>query len=551
MPIVCLCCRFFPVLRGVVLGVVVWVEFPGVQGFIFRSRSLLDTIGRSRIIADLTDAALLSTWPGVLGRVWAFGVGSFGCELVSLEQAREFVGWYTRQVCERSDALAPVVRLVADADLASSSGSAAVGLRAARHSTPVGVAGDEAWGAVLCPVTGVPAAGLALTSRVGSVSPSARSAEVIAAERLGRDWHAAQQARAVPRESGERLLLPTRLDELGREMGESSKLAVVVADLNGVGALLSAVPGDRVAEAGAALSALTEAWCDALVGLVCEKVRFDGGRALLGVDTEGVDGAVSPVVLAAAREPGEGTERRWFLPLRPWVSAGDDVVMVCESRLAWWLAEQLVSWLDVPEVDAQDPRARVDAVLGQRPTVSIGIAVVPVGVSLSKGHALALQVCEHAKQKAHESKAEGGCHGLDWHRGVLDAQSVSEYRERRQVAGQHSTSRPFVWSRDRPEAGFAAFVDRWLGPGEQSLRGELWSGLRSTVRDTLLAAVTRGAHTADDADDPSQALREALEQLSARRRALHRAPVELPDDLAMAAAFLDALDLRDEYLRVS
>lgn len=541
-----------PVSRGVVLGVVVWVEFPGIQGFIFRSRSLLDTIGRSRIVAELTDAALLSTWPGVLGRVWAFGVGSFGCELVSLEQAREFVGWYTRQVCERSDALTPVVTILDDADLASSAGVAAAALRAARHTTPVGIAGDEAWGAVLCPVTGVPAAGSALTSRVGSASPSARSAEVIAAERLGRDWHAAQQARAVPRDSGERLLLPTKLDELGREMGESSKLAVVVADLNGVGALLSAVPGDRVAEAGAALSALTEAWCDALVGLVCEKVRFDGERALLGADAQGVDGAVSPVVLAAARLPENGREPQWFLPLRPWVSAGDDVVMVCESRLAWWLAEQMVCWLDATEVDAEDPRARVDAVLGRRPTVSIGIAVVPVGVSLSKGHALALQVCERAKRQAHATSDAGGDrHGLDWHRGVLDAQSVSEYRDRRQVAGQHSTVRPFVWSRVQPEAGFAAFVDRWLGPGEQSLRGELWSGLRSTVRDTLLTAVTRNSHTADDADTPSEALREALEQLNARRRTLHRAPVELPDDTAMAAAFLDALDLRDEYLRVS
>ena len=541
-----------PVSRGVVLGVVVWVEFPGIQGFIFRSRSLLDTIGRSRIVAELTEATLLSTWPGVLGRVWAFGVGSFGCEFVSLDQAREFVGWYARQVCDRSDALIPVVTVLDDADLASSSGGAAAALRAARHTTPVGVAGDEAWGAVLCPVTGVPAAGSALTSRVGSASPSARSAEVIAAEQLGRGWHAAQQARAVPRESGERLLLPTRLDELGRERGESSKLAVVVADLNGVGKLLGAVPGDRVAEAGAAVSALTEAWCDALVGVVCEKVRFDGDRALLDTDREGVDGAVPPVVLAAAPPVEGGRESQWFLPLRPWVSAGDDVVMVCESRLAWWLAEQMVSWLDATDVDDQDPRARVDAVLGQRPTVSIGIAVMPVGVSLSKGHALALQVCEHAKRKAHASSDAGAdCHGLDWHRGVLDAQSISEYRDRRHVAGRHLTVRPFVWSRENPEAGFAAFVDRWLGAGEQSLRGELWSGLRSTVRDTLLTAVTRGAHTADDADAPSQALQEALEQLNARRRTLHRAQVELPDDTSVAAAFLDALDLRDEYLRLS
>lgn len=525
----------------------VWVEFPSIQGFIFRSRTLLDTIGRSRLIADLTGAEFVRGWSGDVVDVWASGVGSFGCELGSAGDARDFIGWYTRAVLEHSDALHPVIAVVDDSTLAASVARAAMGLRAARHRTAVGMAGEGAWGSVLCSVTSVPAAARELTSRVGAVARRARSDEVGEAEIRARRWHAAQQGRAVPARDGLRLELPTKLNELGRAMGESSKLAVIVADLNGVGALLGAVAGERVPEAGAALSALTEAWCDALVGSVCAKVRVEGDRALVGAAEAGsVQPAVPAVELAAVSGKGSA----WFLPVRPWVSAGDDVVIVCESRLAWWLAEQLVLWLDGdPDVN-DDPRARVDAVLGQRPTVSIGIAVVPLGLALSRAHALAAQVCANAKSAARRQSVGGRSHhGFDWHRGVLDAAALDSHRGRRSAGGVLLTRRPFTWSREEPGSGFSAFADAWLGSGVESLRGSEWSQLRSTVRDTLLAAVDRGTRTAANAAGPSDALKAAVDEVNRRRRTLRRSAVSLPAN--DAAAFMDALDLRDEYLRLS
>lgn len=529
------------------MGSVAWVEFPSIQGFIFRSRTLLDTIGRSRLIADVTGAEFVGGWPGTVVEIWANGVGSFGCELASTEDARDFVGWYTRSVLELSDALQPVVAIVDDSSLAASAAQAAAELRAARHRTAVGMAGEGAWGSVLCSVTSVPAVGRELTSRVGAGARGARSDEVGQAEIRARRWHAMQQARAIPAGVTQRLVLPTRLDELGRAMGESSKLSVLVADLNGVGALLGAVPGERVPEAGAALSGLTEAWCDALVGSVCAMVGVDGERAVVGAAAPGVQTDVRAVELAPA--PGRGTPA-WFLPMRPWVSAGDDVVIVCESRLGWWLATQMVLWLDGEPDGDDDPRARVDAVFGQRPTVSIGIAVVPVGVALSRAHALAAQVCANAKSGA-RSRSVGGPshHGFDWHRGVLDATAVEAQREARSAGGVRLSRRPFAWSREDPGTGFPAFADAWLGSGAQSLRGDAWSQLRSTVRDTLLTAVDRGTRAATDAGGPSRALAAAVDEVNRRRRTLRRSPVSLPD--GDAAAFLDALDLRDECLWLS
>ena len=525
----------------------VWVEFPSIQGFIFRSQTLLDTIGRSRLIADLTGAEFVRGWSGDVVDVWANGVGSFGCELASATEARDFVGWYTRAVLELSDALHPVVAVVDESTLADSVDRAAMELRAARHRTAVGMAGEGAWGSVLCSVTSVPAAARELTSRVGAGARRARSDEVGEAEIRARRWHAAQQRRAVPASDGLRFELPTKLNELGRAMGESSKLAVIVADLNGVGTLLGSVPGGRVPEAGAALSALTQAWCDALVESVCAKVRVDGERAVVGAAEAGsVQPDVPAVELAAVPDKGPA----WFLPLRPWVSAGDDVVIVCESRLAWWLAEQLVQWLDGEPDGDDDPRARVDAVLGQRPTVSIGIAVVPLGLALSRAHALAVQVCTKAKSEARRRSVGGPSHhGLDWHRGVLDAAALDSHREMRSAAGVLLTRRPFTWSREEPAASFAAFAEAWLGSGEESLRGSEWSQLRSTVRDTLLAAVDRGTRAAADAGGPSDALEAAVGEVNRRRRTLRRSAVSLPE--TDAAAFLDALDLRDEYLRLS
>jgi len=529
------------------LGSVVWVEFPSIQGFIFRSRTLLDTIGRSRLIADVTGAGFVGGWPGWVVEIWANGVGSFGCELASTEDARDFVGWYTRSVLELSDALQPVVAIVDNSTLAASASQAAAELRAARHRTAVGMAGEGVWGSVLCSVTSVPAVGRELTSRVGGGVRRARSDEVGEAETRARRWHASQQARAIPEGDRQRLVLPTRLDELGRAMGESSKLAVLVADLNGVGALLGAVPGERVPEAGAALSGLTEAWCDALVGSVCAMVGVEGERAVLSAAGREVQSDVPAVELASA--PGRGAPA-WFLPMRPWVSAGDDVVIVCESRLAWWLAAQMVLWLDDKPDGIDDPRARVDAVLGQRPTVSIGIAVVPVGVALSRAHGLAAQVCANAKSGA-RSRSVGGPphHGFDWHRGVLDATALDAHREARSAGGVRLTQRPFTWSRQDQRTSFPAFADAWLGPGAQSLRGDAWSQLRSTVRETLLTSVDRGTRTAADAGGPSRALAAAVDEVNRRRRTLQRPPVSLPE--SDAAAFLDALDLRDECLWLS
>ena len=83
----------------------------------------------------------------------------------------------------------------------------------------------------------------------------------------------------------------------------------------------------------------------------------------------------------------------------------------------------------------------------------------------------------------------------------------------------------------------------------QSLRGSEWSQLRSTVHDSLLVAVDRGTRTAVDAAGPSDALEAAVDEVNRRRRTLRRSAVSLPAN--DAAAFLDALDLRDECLRLS
>ncbi|GAA3130934.1 hypothetical protein GCM10020255_004680 [Rhodococcus baikonurensis] len=34
--------------------------------------------------------------------------------------------------------------------------------------------------------------------------------------------------------------------------------------------------------------------------------------------------------------------------MRPWVIAGDDLVLVCESRLAWDLATAAMNWIGEP-----------------------------------------------------------------------------------------------------------------------------------------------------------------------------------------------------------
>lgn len=514
-------------------AVVVHVEFPGIQSFVFRSRTLLDTIGRSRLIAQLTSTQFVDSWPhGRVGRVLASGVGHFSCEITS-GNAHEFVGWYTREVSEVSDALTPVVWIDQEgADEAERVLSAAARLRQARHDMPAAMAGEPAWGAVQCVVTGAFAE--SFDRRTGT-ELRAVAREVSAADAAARQWHRDQEVELIPARYKDLFALPTQMGDLGRSAGKSSKLAVVVADLNSVGAHLRQVAATAPDDVGTAMAALTELrhrWCARVVEMVADSIQVVD-------DTPVVQGFPESLQFPL---PYTGETKRWLLPVRPWIGAGDDVVLVCESRIAWSVAAEMIAWLDA-DAPPGDPRSILQELFGARLSVAVGVAVVPHGVSLTRAHGIAQKVGASAKAaaKAH-SFGSRTPHALDWHRGVIDPEWIDELRARRYPG----TGRPRAWFADNPAMGFPMFEHQWLGPGERSLRGSRWATLRSTVRRRLSTAARSGTSMDETADDAVAAVVGELN----RKRALRDLP-ELSLPVMWAGGVLDALDLRDEHLHLT
>ncbi|MGC4989861.1 hypothetical protein [Nocardia salmonicida] len=107
--------RFDRVVEGGSMVEVVHIEIVGIQEFIFRSRTLIDTIGRSHQVQEVTSEVFMIS--GAAARGWpenALSVEFAGAGRVSVVvredpdfTAERLVAWYTRALANISDALSP------------------------------------------------------------------------------------------------------------------------------------------------------------------------------------------------------------------------------------------------------------------------------------------------------------------------------------------------------------------------------------------------------------------------------------------------------------
>lgn len=129
-------------------------------------------------------------------------------------------------------------------------------------------------------------------------------------------------------------------------------------------------------------------------------------------------------VLAAEKlKLGGGKE---LLPLRPIILNGDDVTFICESRLAFFLAETFMS---------EFAKQKVPVGTQEEPLSSCaGIAIIKTRYPFYRGYMLAEALCSNAKKKYRQYKKQGKTSWLDFHishRGLpgnLDEMRKDQYR---------------------------------------------------------------------------------------------------------------------------
>lgn len=544
------------------------VDLVGIQNYVFGSRRLKDGIGRAAIIADLCDPEYLSDPKHRVLVHGAFvllrGAGTMTIAVpvegtahpdVPPEEVKEIVGRYTRLVLDTSNRLNPVIAVQYVPDSTTQSGldkalaDSGPLLRVSRSRQRPSLGAQAFQGVTRCAFTGLPAQDW---MQIAGSPPIPVAGEVAAARARGDERHTEWTKTLlgdVTGPDGMEFTLTTEIDQLGRTEGESSHVGVLVMDFNRLGDTLRALPDTKtLSEASNRLRDVTEALVKDLVGYVASNVE----------NRRHADGAQTAVVAGTPQrlEFELSTEGRQFvLPIRPWVVAGDDIVLLCESRIAWRLADRAMAWLsaDLAADDSDSPRRKLrdlDPAFRRADrlalTLGIGIAVVPVGYSIVAAHDLAAGLCKAAKETRRQRNWGG--HVVDWHRGAVDAGRVMCDR---QSPSQPSGLRPYHHVVGAEESAWSALLDAIDDTAPGSLRsgdpdtGTTWVEHRSWVKGALRAA----AQSLDAGE-----VRGAIQVKIARETVLgHDLPALAPfigggDHSGLAV--VDVLDLIDDDLKI-
>lgn len=340
----------------------------------------------------------------------------------------------------------------------------------------------------MCQSTGLPAVGIA--PAMGDDPARLASAEILAklhaVERRDQDFGEADRRLRALLPPPDGYDYPAQLDYLGGTRGEHNFIAVVHADGNGMGRRIMEIgekyqSPDHNREYISAIRAFSEqvdiaaqrALRDVLDKLV-ERIRNDGGNRIVHKNALGKIIAEIPL-----KSAGSG---RWFLPFRPIVFGGDDVVFVCDGRIGLSLAIEYMRRLEHHTQNLPDGKGKL--------TACAGIAIVKAHYPFARAYALADELCKLAKNYRREIRDrypnwDGSC--LDWHFALSGLSGgIEEIRGREYTVSSGSLVLRPVTLQDNPEESYRTW--EVINTGIIEFQGERWAGRRNkmkALRDAL------------------------------------------------------------------
>lgn len=273
---------------------------------------------------------------------------------------------------------------------------------------------------------------------------------------------------------------PYQTDNLGRSQGESSYVAVVHIDGNGM--------GDRFKKHGEGKK--NRDYINAMRNF-SESVDTAGIEALKAVTETLVDSIKSGRVVGKLGEFDLNKDRKSnivYLPFRPLVYAGDDITFICEGRLGVELAALFLQKFEEQKVTDGKPL-----------TACAGICVVKAHYPFSQAYQMSEDLCKVAKKFV---KLERQKHGvdyfsaIDWHlaaSGLIG--SISEIRQREYRVNNkswHLQMRPLWLKHDeewRNWSGFTQVVSEFKQGDDWKERQNKIMALREVLRQGSIEAV--------------------------------------------------------------
>ena len=476
---------------------VVIVDTAQIQPYIFGSNRLKENVGASYLVAQATTNWAQSCLPSNMEKLYAGG-GNF----VGLADDEASAKVFNEALSKKMLADAPGLQLVMAYREKEDRESMATAVtktfiqlakqkQSRSHKEPLLGLGVTQ----MCRSTALPAVGFTepIANDPGSVYPAA--AEILA--KLGVNQLATRRL-TTELKPPDGFSYPRDFDDLGREQGEQSHIAIIHADGNGMGkrflALNQAYANNHndaeykqeiqklshnVNKAG--LAAL-QATVQALYDRICHDEPFKKDA----VRQRNAQGSVVAEVLLKQEN---GTT---YLPFRPIVFGGDDVTFVCDGRLGVALAIEYLKQFEV----------QTEKILEERLTACAGIAIVKTHYPFARAYELAEELCSQAKRYRVQKGLEGSC--LDWHFAFTGlAGDIGEIRHREYTTyqypeklkanttpsykGERLTLRPLTLSANLQEShrsfnvvykGVAAFQDLDLLPEQEPK----WSTRRNKVK---------------------------------------------------------------------
>ncbi|MGG6269696.1 Cas10/Cmr2 second palm domain-containing protein [Leptolyngbya sp. AN03gr2] len=234
-------------------------------------------------------------------------------------------------------------------------------------------------------------------------------------------------------EANQHYEFPRDVDDMGRSEKESSYIAVVHADGNGMGNRFQNYGKDK-----ANRDYITE------MRKLSQSINNAGLTALKSVIKKLTQSIQAGEVVGSS---GRFSLKENYLPFRPLVYGGDDVTFICDGRLGLELAAHFLESFEQQLLPDEKPL-----------TACAGICIVKTHYPFARAYDLSEALCRQAKRYVRE-ESETGFSALDWHiasSGLLG--SIAEIRKREyQVKAGSLTVRPIALDRTREWRTWSSF----------------------------------------------------------------------------------------------
>jgi hypothetical protein len=411
------------------------VDTAGIQKYIFSSNRLRENIGASHLIASVTgrwafEAILKATSQigghhnvldadGILSdvtiersdtaaEVLYSGGGNFVVLFRDINMQKRFVQTLSRRVLQEAPGLRLMIHsvpFVLGKDvLGEKLKQLFQDMKAKRSTEPNAMPAAGLSVTVMCRSTALPGVNVAPETK-DDPDPRPASSEVLA-KLDAADSANARLESTFPLDQGYEY--PLDFDDLGRTRGESSLIAIVHADGDGIGKRIEAI-GEQYKHP------------DQLRKHIDELRRFslkldEAAQTALSSTTETLKGMISDNSEADSKEIvhsilgnrlktvlKQKDETTHYLPFRPLVFGGDDVTFISDGRIGLALTLEYLHQF----------QTETKRLLGEQLTACAGVAIVKSHYPFARAYELAEELSKSAKKYRRESASDHCC--LDWH----------------------------------------------------------------------------------------------------------------------------------------